>query len=180
MKILKSDYRNVLVFALGCLMASGMSQAAPATSWAQKAPDGVMQRLAQGEPQALIVLFDDTPVQQAAENMRRQLGVKTHTAAVQTMKVARYQALKQKALNALPVGQHEMLIDYSHLPMAFMRFHNAASLQTLLQRSDVLVVYRDEKKFPILAQSLPLINQPPVLAAGDTGVGATVRSSIAA
>lgn len=159
------------------LIATGASQAAPTVtaSWAQKAPQGVMQRLAQGEPQALIVLFDHTAVQQAAENMRRRLGVKTHTAPVQAMKTARYHSLKQAVLRALPAGQHEMLMDYSHLPMAFMRFRSVASLQAFLQRSDVVAVYRDEKKYPILAQSLPLINQPSVVAAGNTGAGTTVH-----
>ena len=37
---------------------------ADAASWAQKAPNGVMQKLAQGAPQDLIVLFDDTGVEQ--------------------------------------------------------------------------------------------------------------------
>ena len=159
------------------LVATGASQAAPTVtaSWAQKAPPGVMQSLAQGEPQALIVLFDDTAVQREAENMRRRLGVKTHTGPVQAMKAARYQSLKVRASNALPAGQHEMLIDYSHLPMAFMRFRSAAGLQAFLQRADVVAVYRDEKKYPILTQSLPLINQPPVVAAGNTGAGTTVE-----
>lgn len=133
-----------------------------------------MQELEQGTPQALIVLFDDAAVQQAAEAMRLKLRAKSHTAAIQAMKAARYKTLKQDVLNALPVGQHEMLTDYSHLPMAFVRFHTAASMRALLQRSDVLAVYRDEKKFPVLTQSLPLIAQPTVASAGDQGAGTTV------
>lgn len=179
MKISKSHFHftfSALVVA-GLLLISAGGQAASTVtaSWAQKAPQGVMQRLAQGEPQTLIVLFDDAAVQQAAENMRHRLGVKTHTAPVQAMKTARYRSLKQAVLRALPAGQHEMLMDYSHLPMAFMRFHSVASLQAFLQRSDVVAVYRDEKKYPILAQSLPLINQPSVVAAGNTGAGTTVH-----
>ena len=121
---------------IGLLLACGATQAAQPAPWAQKAPDGVMQAMEQGEPQDLIVLFDDAAIRQAAEDMRSKLRVKTHTAAVQAMKSARYKTLKQDALNALPVAQHEMLKDYSHLPMAFMRFHTAASLRALLQRSD--------------------------------------------
>lgn len=167
-----------LALGLSMVVALGhVSQAAPAqaASWTQKAPDGVMQNLAQGAPQALIVLFDDASVQQEAETLRRKLGVKTHSKAVQTLKAARFKTLKQTALGALPAAQHEVMADYSHLPMAFVRFHTAASLQTLLQRSDVVAVYRDEKKFPVLAQSLPLINQPAVVAAGNDGTGTTVE-----
>ena len=180
---MKLHHRNalaVLAIALGLPIAmapahAGQAALAPAAPWTQKAPDGVMQKLAQGAPQDLIVLFDDTTVQQEAETLRRRLGVKTHINAVQTLKAAGFKALKQTALGALPAAQHEVLADYSHLPMAFVRFHTAANLQALLQRGDVVAVYRDEKKFPILAQSLPLINQPAVVSAGDTGLGTTVE-----
>ena len=180
---MKLHHRNALAvlaiaFGLSIAMApahAGQVALAPAAPWTQKAPDGVMQKLAQGAPQDLIVLFDDTTVQQEAETLRRRLGVKTHISAVQTLKAAGFKALKQTALGALPAAQHEMLADYSHLPMAFVRFHTAANLQALLQRGDVVAVYRDEKKFPVLAQSLPLINQPAVVSAGDTGLGTTVE-----
>lgn len=182
MRIMRPSHwssRQALALALrlsiiGLLLACGASQAAQPAPWAQKAPDGVMQELEQGTPQALIVLFDDAAVQQAAEAMRLKLRVKTHTAAVQAMKSARYKTLKQDALNALPAGQHEMMADYSHLPMALVRFRTAASLRTLLQRSDVVAVYRDEKKFPVLTESLPLIGQVTVSSAGDQGAGTTV------
>ena len=180
---MKSHHRNAfatLIVVLGLSIAAAQGYAnqitqATAASWTQKAPDGVMQKLAQGAPQDLIVLFDDTGVEQEAENLRRKLGEKTQTAAVQTLKVIRYKTLKQTAFNTLSTAQHQVLMDYSHLPMVFMRFRSAASLQALLQRSDVVAVYRDEKKIPVLAESLPLINQPAVVSAGDTGAGTTVE-----
>ena len=171
----KSGWRLVKCFALtGMLLTYAAVAAAIQAPWTTKAPAEVMRLLQQGEPQALIVLFDDTAVQLAAETLRRQLRVKNHTTAVQAMKSSRYQMLKQNAFNKLPVGQHEMLTDYSHLPMAFVRFRSIASLQALLTRDDVVAVYRDEKKFSGLTQSLPLIGQASVASAGNQGKGTTV------
>lgn len=72
---MKSHHRNTfatltVVLGLSMTAAPGFaSQSAQtsAVSWAQKAPNGVMQKLAQGAPQDLIVLFDDTGIEQEAK-----------------------------------------------------------------------------------------------------------------
>ena len=144
-----------------------------AASWTQKVPDGVIQKLSQGGAQDLIVRFEDTAVEQEAENLRRRLGLKIQSPAVQTLKAGRYKTLKQNAISSLGSGQFQVLLDYSHLPMMFVRFRTAAGLQAFLQRSDVVAVYRDEKKIPVLAESLPLINQPAVVSAGPKATTVT-------
>lgn len=164
-----------LVLGLGILPALIPREAAAAgpAAW-QKAPAGVLEKLQSGEPQDLIVLFDDAAVQKEAADLRRKRGLKIDTDEIQAVKAARYKTLKQSILAALPPDQHELLLDYSHLPMAFIRFRTPEALQMLLQRPDVIAVYRDEKKYTQLTESLPLISQPPVAAAGDDGNGTSV------
>ncbi len=163
-------------FVAGMLVAcfATTTLAANSAAWSSKVPADVMFKLDQGQAQSLIVLFDDQAVVSEAAAMRVKLRAKTDTAPIQALKAARYATLKQGVMAALPAGQHQMLRDYSHLPMAFMRFHTALALRTLLQRPDVIAVYRDETKQAILVQSLPLIGQTNVSLAGDQGVGTTM------
>jgi uncharacterized repeat protein (TIGR01451 family) len=164
------------ILATGIMLAcvATTSFAAAQIPWSSKVPADVMLKLDQGEAQSLIVLFDDQAVEREASVMRAKLRAKTDTAQIQTLKAARYTTLKQGVLAAMPAGQYQMLRDYSHLPMAFVHFHNALALRTLLQRPDVIAVYRDEIKQAILTESLPLIGQSSVSAAGDQGIGTTV------
>lgn len=169
---IKAGWVVVAGMLLACVATASLA-AAPAV-WPAKVPADVLLKLEQGEAQSLIVLFDDQAVAGEATAMRAKLHAKTDTAQIQALKAARYAALKQHILAALPAGQHQMLRDYSHLPMAFMRFKSALALHTLLQRKDVVAVYRDEIKRAVLTESLPLIGQTGASAAGDQGSGSTV------
>jgi uncharacterized repeat protein (TIGR01451 family) len=140
----------------------------------QKAPAAIIQKIQRGEQQDLLVLFDDAAVQREAADLRSKRGLKTDSDEIQAVKADRYKTLRQSVLAALPQGQHALLLGYSHLPMAFIRFRTPGALQTLLQRPDVIAVYPDEKKYTQLSQSLPMISQPLVSAAGDSGNGTTV------
>lgn len=171
--------RNDLFFAgryivAGMMLVYAASTEAVQAVWAAKVPTEVMQKLEQGEAQSLIVLFNDQAIVREAAAMRAKLRAKTDNTQVQAMKAARYATLKQSVWAAMPSGQYDMQQDYSHLPMAFVRFHTALALRTLLLRSDVIAVYRDELKYPILNESLPLIGQTTASAAGDQGFGTTV------
>lgn len=157
---------------LACVAATSVGAAQIA--WSSKAPADVMLKLDQGEAQSLIVLFDDQAIEQEASVMRAKLRAKTDIPQIQALKAARYTTLKQGVWAAMPAGQYQMLRDYSHLPMALVHFHTALALRTLLQRSDVIAVYRDEIKQAILTESLPLIGQTSVSAVGDQGIGTTV------
>ncbi len=165
---------RILVSGIMLACVATASFAATQIPWSSKAPADVMLKLDQGEAQSLIVLFDDQAIEREAGALRAKLRAKTDTAQIQSLKAARYTTLKQGVLAALPAGQYQMQRDYSHLPMAFVHFHTALALRTLLQRPDVIAVYRDEIKQAILAESLPLIGQTTVSAAGDQGIGSTV------
>jgi len=66
------------------------------------------------------------------------------------------------------------VVDYSHLPQRSMRLRGEEALRALAALPGVLAVYPDREHRAVLAQSLPLIGQPTVSAAGYSGDGATV------
>lgn len=137
-------------------------------------PAAMADALARGEPQEVLVLLDDAAVRTEAASLRAKLRAPRDTAPIQQLKSARYQAIKSRVLGALPVAEHALLKPYSHLPMLFLRLDTSNALARLAARPDVVAIYPNATKFPILAQSLPLIGQPAATGAGDDGTGATV------
>lgn len=137
-------------------------------------PPAMADALSRGEAQEVLVLLDDAAVQAEAASLRSQLRVPRDIAQIQQLKSIRYQTIKSRVLSKLPPTEHVLLKPYSHLPMLFLRVNTPNALARLAARPDVLAVYPNATKFPILAQSLPLIGQPAAAGAGDDGTGATV------
>ncbi|MEW6714128.1 MAG: S8 family serine peptidase, partial [Nitrospirota bacterium] len=144
--------------------------------WAgiEKAPPAVIDAMAAGQPQEVIVLFDDTAIQNTAEAMRQNIGADYDTTEILDMKKAEYDALKQGVIGLLPAEEQETIQDYSHLPMVFMRVNSLGVLQQITERPEVVRVYENEKKYHMLASTLPFIQQPQVAALGMVGTGTTV------
>ncbi|MDP1680236.1 MAG: IPTL-CTERM sorting domain-containing protein [Burkholderiales bacterium] len=149
--------------------------AAPAIALpAGKIPDVARAALMRGEPQEILVLFDDQAIQAQAAALRKQFKVKTDTNKIQQQKSVAFFALKQRVLAAFPAGGHDLMRNYSHLPLALLRIKSLAALEKFAAHPEVIALYPNERRFPTLAQSLPLIGQPAAAAAGDDGAGATV------
>lgn len=136
-------------------------------------PAGVVSNLSAGKFQDLIVEFDDTAVEQEISVQKTRKGIVKDDAGILALRASRYKTLRTQVLNVLPKGESDTLIGYSHLPMAFVRVHTRRALDALSQHALVKAIYINEKKYPILTQSLPLINQPSVAAAGEAGTGTT-------
>ena len=136
-------------------------------------PSGVADKLAAGAAQELIIEFDDTAINQEISLQKTRMGNVKDDAAILALRASRYKALKAQVLTGMPQGEYDTLIDYGHLPMAFLRIHTQRALDVLSQHALVKAIYKNEKKYPILAQSLPLIDQPVVAAAGEVGTGTT-------
>ncbi|MBI5752953.1 MAG: IPTL-CTERM sorting domain-containing protein [Hydrogenophilales bacterium] len=139
-----------------------------------KIPDAMRAALVRGEPQEVLVLFDDQAIQAQAATLRKQFKVKTDTGKIQQQKSAAYFALKQRVLAAFPAEGYEMMRNYSHLPLALLRIKSLAALEQIAAHPEVIALYVNQRRYPVLAQSLPLIGQPAAAAAGDDGAGATV------
>lgn len=162
----------VVLAVLGCAGSAGAASVSAGTAGV-RIPPGIAGRLAQGRPQELIVEFDAKAVDSEMSALRKQRGLSHDDAAILALRTARYRDLKNKVFAALPPREFTALIDYSHLPMAYVRLYTSNALTIFSRHSLVKALYANEAKFPILAQSLPLINQPAVTAAGEAGGGTT-------
>lgn len=163
---------SFVVFLFLCSLFSGAQAAV--TVGLDKAPPSVIDGISANQPQEVIVLFDDSAIESDAASMRQQIVADIDTPDILAMKAARYGALKQTVQSALPSGEFEVLKDYSHLPMTFMRVNTQNAMAGLLERPEVVKVYENGVKFPLLASSLPFIHQPEVAAMGLTGAGTAV------
>ena len=129
--------------------------------------------IAKGLPQTVLVSFDATGINAAAQ-MRRAPGSLFDDAGSLAFKVKEYAALKQQTLALAAHGNIDVVADYSHLPMMLLRLRSVAAANWLLARKEVTGIYEDRLLYPVLTQSLPLIGQPAVASAGYTGAGTTV------
>lgn len=129
--------------------------------------------IAKGLPQTVLVSFDATGIDAAAQ-MRRAPGAQFDDAGSLAFKAKEYAALKQQMLALAAQGTIDVVADYSHLSMMLLRLRSAAAANFLLARKEVTGIYEDRLLYQVLTQSLPLIGQPAVASAGYAGAGTTV------
>ncbi len=137
-------------------------------------PAGIEAQLAAGNPQELIILFDDRDVEDEAVIIRSQRGIKQDDDAVQAHKKRRYKEVKQQVTASLPPTVLTELRDYDHLPMSFVRLRSIQALKKLQADPRIQAIYANSPVYLHLADSLPFIGQPAVAGVGMTGTGTTV------
>jgi subtilisin family serine protease len=158
----------ICVILIICCTLSLTARAATAPS------QTVMDSLAAGVPQEILVLYDDRDVEKEAAARRDRAHLSHDDDTILTFRAARYRAIKHQAEAAMLPGEVERVQDYTHLPMSFVRFKSRPALQRFLARPEVVAVYENRPIYPSLAQSLPLINQPMAIESGFTGSGSGV------
>lgn len=169
-----------LLLAPVLLMPFGQAWAAPGVSAvpaavANKIAPETWRKVEAGEVREVLVLFGDAAIDAELERHLSQRALKAEDATATALRAERYRALKARALSAMPDKELELRRDYRHIPMAFLRFRDAAALLRLLARAEVLAVFEDTRLYPHLAETLPLIGQPPVSQImGRTGSAAAV------
>lgn len=141
---------------------------------AKGVPQAILDGLLQGKPQSLIVEFDAEAVEVAAKKQQVARGLSQEDKQIVEFKAAQYAKTKLRALSALTRTEYDTLSDYSHLPMTHIRLNTERALNELIIRPEVKRVYVDRTLKPVLAQSLPLVNQPSATIIGQTGQNATV------
>src|SRR5208337_3595398 len=134
------------------------------------------ERFVEGQPpQEFIVLYDDSQIEAEAESMRQSSGLLYDDDAITEFKASAFANLKHRVHGLLATEDLEVLQDYSHLPMAFVRFWTPQTLLHLLERSEVVAVYENRTiYYQQVPADLTLINQPQVASLGMTGSGTTV------
>lgn len=154
---------------------SGAVEAASGTKKQLSAPAGAMEALAAGRSQDLIVEFDSSTVQAEADKQRQAARLHKESPEILAFKAARYRDIKRSSFARLAPSEHQVIRDYSHLPMALVRFKHVNALKALLADPALKAIYKDEVKRPVLdSTSLSLVSQPAVVSQGFTGAGTTV------
>jgi hypothetical protein len=163
--------KHALALAVAFAIASTTAHAATTDI-----PTGVTQKLAAGESQDLIVQFDEADIQTDANIERTHLGLAFDTPAITEHKAQRFAERKKAVLSALHSPDFEVLLDYDHLPMMFVRFRTLDALNTWAHNADVTAIFENHAVHT--AQSVPwdisLIGQPEVAANGMLGAGTTI------
>ncbi|HME42714.1 MAG TPA: S8 family serine peptidase [Syntrophorhabdales bacterium] len=137
-------------------------------------PQSLVDRLAAGEPQDVIVEFDSANVEAEAAAVRSQRGLTYDDHGISEYKAQRFRQIKNSAFAQLPAAEVGVLIDYSHLPMALLRLRSPSAMARLVGLSQVAALYENRTIYPYVAPNLQLINQPQAASAGYTGAGTTV------
>ncbi len=134
----------------------------------------VMEKAARGEPQDLIVVFDQSAAMQQALSLRAFSRADHDTPDILREKSRIFRNKKQEALNVLTTDDAEMIEDYDHLPVIFLKVKSRKALERLAAQPEVVGIFENRKYSLFLNESLPLIGQPAVAAAGYTGAGTAV------
>lgn len=136
--------------------------------------DELIQALRAGNAPGVIVEFDAGTIDREAATRRARLPRRADDAAALARLALRYGALKDQVMRRLPPADVEAVRDYPQLPLAFKRVRSEAALRGLAAQPGVRALHLDRLHQRVLAQSLPLVSQPPVFAAGLSGSGTTV------
>ncbi len=166
----------IVVIAAGVLatvIASAAVAAVPAVHGVRVSPV-VIQRMATSDTQDILVVYDESrnAVTSAARADGEQSAA-TLSAAIE-QRAAQFKSTKTALLSRFDESEVTVLMEYSHLPISFLRLHSAAALAKLTAQPEVIGVYEDAEMHANLAESLPLIKQPQAAAQGYIGTGTTV------
>ena len=138
------------------------------------APTSVVDRLKAGQPVDLIVEYESGSIEQEAGKRRQLTRRHIDDSAILEYKAAQYKMLKQQVDGAIQSPEITQIKEYSHLPMSLKHVQSLAALNMLAAQPGIKAIFENGKLHPVLAQSLPLINQPAVAAVGEKGNGTTV------
>lgn len=165
---------------LSCAATLGMAlaQAAAPGPGATVHP-AVQQQASRGKPVDVLIVMDDTLAQQqlrSAVGPLRLDGPLSRSAQARVVDARRQLlgALKTDVLGAAAEPDLELLRDYDQLPVVHARVRSARALENLRRQGRIRSIDAVVAVRPGLAQSLALINQPAVQAAGHIGEGTTV------
>jgi len=145
-----------------------------------KVPALVLQELAAGKFQDLIVEFEHQDIRGEAADKRQARRLRFNDNQIAAFKAARYRARKKRSFDVIQQSEFKIIQDYKHLPLAFVRIKSKRAAELLGLLPEVKSLHVNQKFYPHLSESLPFINQPDlcacygggntVVAVLDTGV----------
>lgn len=112
----------------------------------EKAPHEAWAKLEAGQPQDLIIVFDDSDILAHALQINKAKGIAFDDNDTMRYKAGRYAAIKRDAISALSSGEIEILKDYEVLPLMLLRFHSTVALRTLLAQPSVVKAHENRQE----------------------------------
>ncbi len=136
------------------------------------APQAVLDKLRSGQSVEVLAEFEIESVRQQANAMAAAAGRRSNGPEELAYKRAQFASIKVAALAGLEGVT--TLRQYENLPTSFVRIDSEAALLALLARSGVRAVFENRSYSPLVAETLPFINQPAVVQTGVGGAGTAV------
>jgi len=161
----------ILVLVPGAFAASAQTSSPAATG---RVPTQLLERARRGEILDLIVEYEADDIDDEAKSLRSQRQLDRNDQNILQVVQSRFSQRKADTDQALARNDVDTLADYSHLPMAYKRFRSEAALRDYATHTGIKAIYENTPLFPVLAQSLPLINQPAVASGGASAAGSTI------
>ena len=135
-----------------------------------KVPKRIVDRLLTGQPQELVVLFD----QKSALKHAEATGLPSQDIRVIERKAAGFAETKRRVLAGFTEDEVAVAKEYSHLPVGLLRVQSKQALDRLYADPEVVGVFEDTLERKALAESLPLIAQPQAAVLWNLGSGTAV------
>jgi len=165
----EANMKYLMNYALMIVLASF-------SSFAAEVPPSALSKSADNKTLDLLVQFDDDAIQAEAARQRERQNATFESQETTERKAMRFAALKQAIHSDPSLQGAEVLIDYSHLPMQFIRFHSSDALRTWSRDTRIRALFNDEvvRASQSPGWNLIKIGQPATAASGMTGTGGTV------
>ncbi len=133
-----------------------------------------LARLAAGQAVQVIVEFDGSQADSAADAERARLHLQHDNAAIKALRAQGYAAIKSAVEGAVGGLDAHSVRDYAHLPMAVWQLSSLAALQRLQASPSVHAVHEDKALHVNSVSDLSFIEQPQTAAEGALGAGTTI------
>lgn len=150
-----------------------------ALAWASRAfaspiSEASRARLARAQPTWVIVEYDVTAANQAADAERTRRRIRRDDAAILTMRTQGYRRTKINVEGAVTAPDATLALDYEHFGLAVWRITSTQALERLQSHPSVRAVHENILLHPVSVSDLPFISQPQAAAQGFTGTGTTI------
>jgi sugar lactone lactonase YvrE len=139
-----------------------------------KLDESIAHEVATGKPVEAFVVFEESDIQAEARKLRAASLVDEDTSEIVEHKARLFREKKHTVLSRLLPSDYEIIEDYQHFAITFVRFHTAEAIFQLLQDPDVLSIRENRMRRLQLEESLPLIRAPEAHALGARGSGTSV------
>lgn len=139
----------------------------------QKVPAIALKELEEGRFQDLIVEIEHQDIREEVAARRQARRLRFNDRSITAFKTERYRIRKKRILDAFQKADLNLIQDYKHLPLAFVRIKNKIALERLINRPEVKSLSLNTKFYPHLTESLPFINLADMCAC-EYGGGSTV------